>query len=416
MPSPVKIDPNEFTPDAGVAAPQPKVPAAPSMGLPAGITPFDLLGGPKGLAEAIQRQRSQQGIDQRQATSEAAAERRLKQSEDAAESRLNQSEQFQLNNRRPRYTFGYDKSGNLVQLNEDTGQLRPFPGLTKTPPRAPTMRIVGDTLLAVRFGPDGTPQVTTTKLPISATKNLNEFQQYMGVYTQRHPEDPQMTRLSENYEADRSGARTGAVLEARTDAQKKIDTEKFKAANIDPGFKTFLSVHPGAEASGFDNVYKAYLSQTKMSPTERLTAESVTSVLGQLSALKGMLQNYGPDKWDRTFTKRLKDYAEWRSAGISTGDPKLDQLIDGLITVEAQASAALAHSSGTRAYSFVQHSKGHIPRGFADYNQLMSNIDFLTSSNGPYRSTLRAMGLEAGGLGPITGRPVSGAATSGWIE
>lgn len=101
----------------------------PSMSLPPGITAFDLLAGPKGLVSAIQRQRSEQAIDQRQANSEAAAERRLRESEAAAEGRLLQSEQFQRGKQSYKLVPTRDAEGHPVSVWYDPTSGLPVQGL-----------------------------------------------------------------------------------------------------------------------------------------------------------------------------------------------------------------------------------------------------------------------------------------------
>lgn len=154
-------------------------------------------------------------------------------------------------------------------------------------------------------------------------------------------------------------------------------------------------------------------SRKPLNATEKQTLDSIKNIKGQLIDLRARMQTYGQQKWDQENTpERWKDYLSRKYLATSKepykpgqeGDDR-DKLMSALINVEANAKAALAHSAGTRAYSYVQDSAGHIPRAPGDFKFNMDNIDYLLSENGPYNGFIRGVGLD-----PHAGEPTVGAA------
>lgn len=176
---------------------------------------------------------------------------------------------------------------------------------------------------------------------------------------------------------------------------------------LSPKDKATLMRHLQAKMSGAAASAPAPARGTSFSPTitpgqgikrplpaaELQTAATVKSIQDQLVDLKSKMQAYGQQKWDRNIGTRWYQYEKRKHLHASTDDPQLNELIDRSIAVEAQAQAALAHSSGTRAYQFVAQSSGHIPHGAGDYQYNQDAINFLLDKRGPYQSALRGMGL-----------------------
>lgn len=131
----------------------------------------------------------------------------------------------------------------------------------------------------------------------------------------------------------------------------------------------------------------------KISGTEAKTLATVQSIIPQLAGLRAKLVAIGPDRWNRTAALRGIDYEKAKRFDILPADPELAQLVSQLIQVETNAKAALGAASGTRAYTFIKDSSGHIPTAYGDYNSILTNIDTLSGSDGPYQSLLGAYEL-----------------------
>lgn len=136
---------------------------------------------------------------------------------------------------------------------------------------------------------------------------------------------------------------------------------------------------------------------------EQQTLAVLKSIQDQLIDLRTRMNKYGQQKWDSaSLPQRWYDYELRRRLKTSTepgstpGTEDRDTLMDSLIATEAQAQAALAHSSGTRAFQFIQGSQGHIPHAAGDFKYNMDAINFLLSDRGPYKSAIRAMGVDPG--------------------
>jgi hypothetical protein len=134
-----------------------------------------------------------------------------------------------------------------------------------------------------------------------------------------------------------------------------------------------------------------------------------------LQGLRRTMEQFSPEEWNRSFVKRWGDYFKIRSAGKSTGDPRIDHLVTLLITVHTQAQQAVAASAGTRSYQALKEARGHIPEGTDEYAKAKADIDNLTSPDGPYVSAMDEAGIQIPG-----GRPTpyvmpapAGAATPG---
>lgn len=172
------------------------------------------------------------------------------------------------------------------------------------------------------------------------------------------------------------------------------------------------SAVPTARAPSIAGGPATFKNRRPLTATEKQTLESIKNIKSQLIDLRARMQKYGQQKWDSENTpERWKNYLSRKYLATSSEPYKpgdvddRDKLMSTLINVEANAKAALAHSAGTRAYSYVQDSGGHIPRAPGDYKFNMDNIDYLLSEHGPYNGFISAVGLD-----PHAGDPTVGTA------
>lgn len=134
-----------------------------------------------------------------------------------------------------------------------------------------------------------------------------------------------------------------------------------------------------------------------------------------LQGLKKSFAQFTQDEWDRSITRRWLDYHKRKSAGKSTGDPRLDHMIGQLITVEKQTQAAMAASTNMRSYQSMRDAEGHLPRPGDDWAIINSDLDNLMAADGPYISAMKDAGLDipGGEPTPYVLPPPAGAATPG---
>lgn len=158
-----------------------------------------------------------------------------------------------------------------------------------------------------------------------------------------------------------------------------------------------------------------------LSGTEVKTVGNVQALLPQLRHLEADMRAVGP-RWDRDLASRV--FSKWMAqhfdylpgtdskvagqyeankflSGMAKDpdyqklikDPDLAYTMSELITTDAVASIALMASSGSRAQGLLEAFKGHIMEPNGNYGSIMTNIATLDSPEGPYRSTLRSLGI-----------------------
>lgn len=156
-----------------------------------------------------------------------------------------------------------------------------------------------------------------------------------------------------------------------------------------------------------------------LSGTEVKTAGNIQALLPQLRHLQADMQAIGQDKWDRDLPTRVIDkwmaqhfdYLPGTDANAAGNyearkfmqndpdfrklltDPDLASTMSELITVDAVASIALMASSGSRAQGLLEAFKGHIMEPNGNWGSIMTNISTLDAPDGPYRSSLRSLGI-----------------------
>jgi len=139
-----------------------------------------------------------------------------------------------------------------------------------------------------------------------------------------------------------------------------------------------------------------------LSPTEAQNLASLDATYKQLNALRNQLQKIGPDRWNRANgrsrvilgvetagapTRYAQKYGRELGMPVASGDPDVAQLNDALgnlITQNAQATAALLKTAGTRNFQFATQARGHMPDAAYSYEVNMSNLNNLLSADGPY--------------------------------
>lgn len=180
--------------------------------------------------------------------------------------------------------------------------------------------------------------------------------------------------------------------------------------------------------------------------TEVKTVANINSLLPQLDGLQKNMTALGQDKWDRTVASRVfSKYLAQKldvlpgtdptNAGVAGNqaaqnfmnndpdmqklniqDPDLAHVMSQIITVDAMASISLLASAGSRASNLLDKFSGHIMEPNGNYGSIMTNIQTLNATDGPYRSWLHAMrvnpstpdpapyvvgrGASSGGAGP----------------
>lgn len=155
--------------------------------------------------------------------------------------------------------------------------------------------------------------------------------------------------------------------------------------------------------------------------TEIKTGANINSLLPQLESLQRNMSTIGQDRWNRDLPTRV--FAKWMaqhfdflpgsdpSTALAKGraqagdfiandkdlqqlqinDPDLAHVMSQLITVDAMASISLLASAGSRASNLLDEFKGHIMEPNGNFGSIMTNIQTLNASDGPYRSWLHTM-------------------------